>query len=126
MTHALTVYYDGLCPLCSREIKYYRAKASASRVSWRDITEPGFDARSEGLDEVKIHQTFHVKTKDGKIIAGVEAFVEIWKTMPEFSTWAKVADFKGVLPLLRASYAVFAKLRPYLPRARRCDDQRCS
>jgi predicted DCC family thiol-disulfide oxidoreductase YuxK len=126
MSQQLTVYFDGLCPLCSREIKFYRSKASSTKIDWQDITEPGFDPGSHGLDAVKIHQSFHVKTMDGKVIAGVEAFIQIWKTMPEFSSWAKASALPGVLPILRISYALFAKLRPHLPRAKRCEDQRCS
>jgi predicted DCC family thiol-disulfide oxidoreductase YuxK len=82
MSQQLTVYFDGLCPLCSREIKFYRSKASATKIDWQDITEPGFDPDSHGLDKVKIHQSFHVKTKDGKVIAGVEAFISIVSSNP--------------------------------------------
>jgi predicted DCC family thiol-disulfide oxidoreductase YuxK len=46
----LRVYYDGLCPLCSREIAYYRIKDRPNLIDWIDITGEGFDAAAEGLD----------------------------------------------------------------------------
>ena len=38
----LTVYYDGKCGLCRREIEYYKRVAPADRFVWFDIaTDPG-------------------------------------------------------------------------------------
>jgi predicted DCC family thiol-disulfide oxidoreductase YuxK len=39
----MRVYYDGLCPLCSREIAYYLSKEGSGAINWIDITENGFD-----------------------------------------------------------------------------------
>ena len=37
----LTVYYDGKCGLCRREIEYYKRVAPADRFVWQDIaTDP--------------------------------------------------------------------------------------
>ena len=123
----LTVYFDGLCPLCSREIDYYRTKAGADNVSWVDITSVGFDARAEGLDPDRVHAVFHVKTTTGTIVAGVEAFIEIWKVIPALNTWARLSELPGVKPAMRLGYTVFARIRPYLPRRKRddCDTGLC-
>ena len=32
------MFYDGGCPLCSREIKHYRRLDSAGRIDWIDIS----------------------------------------------------------------------------------------
>jgi predicted DCC family thiol-disulfide oxidoreductase YuxK len=61
LTEKFRVYYDGLCPLCSREIEYYRKKDLGAVIDWIDITQDDFDASAEGLDPDKVHQFFHVK-----------------------------------------------------------------
>jgi len=123
----LKVYYDGLCVLCSREIEVYRRRDLDQRVDWIDISLPGFDASKEGLDPVLVNRFFHVRRADGQVIAGVDAFVEIWKTIPSLRLMAKAADLPGARAAMRAGYAIFARVRPYLPRRSRpeCDNGAC-
>ena len=35
----ITVFYDGKCGLCSKEINHYRKVAPSGIFSWQDITE---------------------------------------------------------------------------------------
>jgi predicted DCC family thiol-disulfide oxidoreductase YuxK len=35
---AVTVFYDGACPLCSAEIGFYRRRRGADRVGWVDVS----------------------------------------------------------------------------------------
>lgn len=123
----MKVFYDGLCPLCSREIDYYKKKDQSALIKWCDITEPGFDAQAENLDPTEVHRIFHVKNTAGEIITGVEAFVEIWRTLPELKNWARASQIPGVKPAMKLGYFVFAKVRPFLPRKTRpdCADGNC-
>ena len=34
-----TTYYDGACPLCAREIGFYRRQNGADRICWVDISD---------------------------------------------------------------------------------------
>lgn len=45
-----TVYYDGLCLLCSREITHYKKMKGSENINFIDITEPSFIARNQDLD----------------------------------------------------------------------------
>ena len=117
LTHRkLKVYYDGLCPLCSREIYFYRTKDVSSSIDWVDITAIDFDPQSEGLDPKKVHQFFHVKTESGQLVVGVDGFIEIWSRIPALKNWERFASVPGIKPLMRLGYSIFAKVRPYLPR----------
>ena len=40
-----TLYYDGACPLCAREIAFYRNLKGASDIRWTDVST----ARSAAL-----------------------------------------------------------------------------
>lgn len=120
MNTTTTVFYDGLCPLCSREIDHYRRHVTGQEVRFLDINSPGFDAASHGLDSARIHQVMHVKVGD-EIRTGVDAFVALWTALPAFRWLARLARVPGVHFMMTMGYHVFARLRPWLPRRRRAD-----
>ena len=123
----LKVYYDGLCHLCSREIRHYKKiKESNEHIDFIDITTPPFDALKEGLDPFEIHKVMHVRTPDGKVHTAVDAFIEIWKVFPKYRWAAKIAQTPVIKTILTLGYHAFAKVRPYLPKVKRkpadCED----
>jgi predicted DCC family thiol-disulfide oxidoreductase YuxK len=119
----LTVYFDGLCHLCSREINHYRKNAFAERLRFVDITESQFNPTQEGVDPFAVHRSMHVKRPNGDIIDGVDAFIEIWRTLPGYLWLAQTVSLKPVHALAKLGYSVFAKIRPLLPRkSRDCEE----
>ena len=119
-TQPVTLFFDGLCPLCSREIEHYRKRVSDGSVRFVDITEPGFDARKHGLDPERVHQVMHVKVGD-EVRTGVAAFLAVWEAVPGFRWLARLARLPGLHAAARLGYFAFAKVRPWLPRRRRPD-----
>lgn len=111
-----SVYFDGLCPLCSREIAHYQGMRGSERIRFVDITSPSFDSVREGLDPAAIHRELHAKDADGRILTGVAAFILIWRQLPSMRWLVPVASFSPVNLALRGAYRAFAKLRPLLPR----------
>jgi predicted DCC family thiol-disulfide oxidoreductase YuxK len=122
----LTLYYDGLCPLCSREIAHYRRWAAGDpSVVFVDITDPAFDAAALGLNPERIHQVMHVREGD-TLHTGIDAFRAVWRRIPGHGWMDRLARLPGVLPLMKVGYAAFARLRPYLPRRKRvCESGTC-
>ncbi len=118
----LTVFYDGLCQLCSREINHYKTQAGADLIQFVDITSSTFDAAAEGIDPVKAHQVMHVKTTKGEILIAVDAFIEIWKVLPRYKWAARIAQIYLVKKILLIFYYIFAiGIRPYLPKRKNND-----
>jgi predicted DCC family thiol-disulfide oxidoreductase YuxK len=122
----LIIYFDGLCPLCSREIDHYRRQAhSHPSIHFVDIMAADFDALQHGLDPVQVHREMHVREGD-KLWVGVDAFLAIWRHVPG-NRWLL---FLARLPLadqfMRIGYFFFAMVRPYLPRKQACDTNTCA
>ena len=115
----LSVFYDGLCPLCSREIDHYRKQVGSDQFNFLDITDEQFKPETLGLDPVQIHKVMHVQNKSGEIKTGVDAFIEIWKVLPRYQILSRIAQKNYIRPFLNLGYSVFAKIRPYLPRKSR-------
>lgn len=123
MSQKLTVFYDGLCVLCSREIDHYRKQQGAENILFSDITSPDFKAKDWGVDPFLVHKHMHARRSDGSLATHVDAFIEIWKVLPRYQ-WAARAASKGIIrPFLDAGYLLFAKVRPWLPRRKQlCAD----
>lgn len=118
-SHTLKIYYDGLCPLCSREIDHYRKQSGSEMLLFVDITGQDFNPGKEGLDPLLVHRVMHVKTSDGELKTGVDAFIAIWEILPRYQWMARLAKRSLVHAILQGGYAIFAQVRPFLPRKSR-------
>ncbi len=121
----LRIYYDGLCPICSKEIEVYRKQNKSHRAEFIDIAAPGFDASKEGLNPDDVLEKFHVKTVDGTILQGVPAFIEIWKTLEIWKPLQVAAESKLLRPLFDVGYKGFTVVRPFF-RNIECNDDYCN
>jgi predicted DCC family thiol-disulfide oxidoreductase YuxK len=112
----VTVYYDGLCVLCSREIDHYRGSKGSDLINFVDICAPGFDSSAHGLDPKAVHRVMHVKRADGTLATEVDAFITIWTTLPGYWLLARISKLRLVKFFLNIGYQLFVRVRPYLPR----------
>ena len=113
-TPELTVYFDGSCPLCRREIALYRRQRGAERLAWVDVSAPA--ALGEGLSCEAAMRRFHVREAQGRLLSGGAAFARLWRALP---AWRVLGWVFAVPPLswaLEAAYRVFLPLRPRLQR----------
>jgi len=118
----LTTYYDGGCPLCSKEITHYRRIDRAQRIRWIDITAQPDALRASGLDIATAMRRLHVRTSDGQIISGVPAFVAIWQKLPGYRLLAHLVRLLRLTRPLDLAYGQFADWRF----RRRCRDGACA
>jgi predicted DCC family thiol-disulfide oxidoreductase YuxK len=121
-----TIYFDGACHLCSREIEHYRKIDEAGAFNFVDIADPAFDAQAHGLDPVKVNQEMHVRDARGNLHTAVSAFIEIWKVLPTYRKWVPLVENRVVMPFLKVGYFIFARARPYLPKRKTCYSGVCS
>ena len=115
---ALTVLYDGSCPLCRREIGIYQGLPSSEPLAWKDVSAAGAalpgDTRREDL-----MVRFHVMQADGAVLSGAKAFVALWSTLPGWRWLSRLARLPGATPCLEWLYCRFLVARPGLHRRAR-------
>lgn len=111
---ALTVMFDGSCPLCRREIAVYQALTPLRPVSWRDIS--GDKTGLTQTDQARYMARFHVQLQDGQQISGAAAFAALWLAMPGWRWLGRVCQIPGVTAVLEWVYRAFLYLRPSLQR----------
>ena len=107
----LTVYYDGKCGLCRREIEYYRRVAPDGRFVWLDIaTDP---AGLAGLDisQADALRRLHARDASGSIYVGVAAFIAIWQRLNYWRYLAMIVKLPLLQPFVAFAYDRFADYR---------------
>lgn len=109
---AVTVFYDGACPLCDAEIGYYQRRRGSERISWVDVSACRDSEVTPGLGRELALKRFHVRTADGELISGGRAFAVLWSALPGYR-WLGMA-FRSGAParLLDWLYDRFLRWRP--------------
>ena len=121
----VTIYYDGECPLCSREVAHHRDRTKGVGVAYIDIAASDFDPAAHGVDRVRVQEVLHVKVGD-VMLTGTDAVIAIWDAVPSLRWLARFARLPGIYTIARLAYRVFARVRPYLQRRRQtCDAGSC-
>ena len=117
-----TVFYDGDCPLCNREIAHYRRMDSANKLHWVDVVnEPGILAE-HGLSLERAMAELHVLDAAGHWQRGVNAFLIIWQHLPAYRWLAKLMAILGLRRPLGFIYRHFAAWRY----RQRCETGSCT
>ncbi len=114
--HALTVFYDGACPLCRREIAFYQRRRGAAQIHWQDISRMPEGEVAPGLSRCAALTRFHVLLPDGRRLSGGPAFAAVWRVLPAFRPLGWAFGFKVTGWLADRAYDGFLRLRPRLQR----------
>lgn len=112
----LTVFYDGACPMCRKEIAWYKRQQGASLIVWEDISQTSGDMVRNDLCKTDALLRLHVRTAEGNLLSGALAFSEIWKNLPNFKLLGKVVGLPLISTLAESLYKIFLKVRPALQR----------
>lgn len=108
----LCVYFDGACPICSREIALYKGLSGGHTIDWVDLSQANPTALGPGLTPDAALARLHARQADGQLVSGAAAFVAVWQRLPAFAWAARLARLPGALPLLELGYRVLLKVRP--------------
>ena len=110
----LTVYYDGSCPLCRREIALYQRQRGAERLAWHDVSAGA--PTGPGLSCEAAMRRFHVRDAQGRLHSGAAGFARLWRSLPGWRVLGWVAAAPPIVWLLELAYRGFLPLRPRLQR----------
>ncbi len=105
-----TVFYDGSCPLCSREIRHYRRLRGAGQIMWVDVSAADASL-PHGLNRESAMARFHVLDAGGEWQTGAYGFAELWSHLPAYRWLSILLQKLRLLPLLNRFYSRFARWR---------------
>ena len=115
----LSVFFDGDCPLCRREIDWLRRRDVQGRVAFVDIGAPDFEASDYPRTQDELMAEIHGQRADGAWLTGVDLFAELYQlTGLPFLSW--LFSNRLLYPLLNFSYRLFARNRLRLTGRTKC------
>lgn len=106
----VTVWYDGGCPLCIREIALMRRLDRGKAISFVDLTR--FEAPCP-VDRQLMMDRFHA-SENGELYSGAAAFAAMWRAIPLLRPLGLAARRSWVLNLIERAYLLFLRFRPRL------------
>ena len=116
INYPLTLYYDGLCPVCNLEMDNLKARNQQDLLRFVDISVPFFDPTPLGVSLRALNELIHAKRPDGSLVVGVEVFRLAYSAVG-LGHWFAPSALPGLKPLADATYAVFARHRYGFSRA---------
>ena len=108
--YPLSVYFDGQCPICRREIDLMKLLNRKERLQFIDFADPSYRAADHGLNQCELGRVIHARWSDGTVITGVEVFREMWNVVG-FGFLARVSRQPTINKLLVKAYAWFSRNR---------------
>jgi predicted DCC family thiol-disulfide oxidoreductase YuxK len=108
---ALTVWYDGACPLCIREIALMRRLDRRNAITFVDVAPENAPCP---IDRQLLLARFHAREADGPVLDGAAAFAAMWRAIPALRPLGLAARNGIVLRVLERLYRLFLKVRPRL------------
>jgi predicted DCC family thiol-disulfide oxidoreductase YuxK len=112
----VTVYFDGSCPLCRREIGFYKNSVGADLIHWEDVSRVS-DGRVAGdLSCQQAMARFHVRAANGSLKSGAAAFVELWLSLKYWHWLGWLFAHPLGIWFLEKCYVGFLRIRPAIQR----------
>jgi predicted DCC family thiol-disulfide oxidoreductase YuxK len=107
----ISVFYDGKCGLCRREIEHYTRIAPNGVFEWVDITVDASAMQKIGICYADGLKRLHAQDAHGTLHVGVDAFLVIWQQMPRWRLLATIVSFPIIRPVANIAYRAFAEWR---------------
>jgi predicted DCC family thiol-disulfide oxidoreductase YuxK len=120
-----TMFFDGACPMCSREVRMIRGRDKHNRIRFIDTTSSSFNPQDFGISSDP-NRLIHGMMKDGSIVIGVEVFRQVYKEIG--LGWLLAPTGWPILrPIFDFIYRIFARYRKQIGRlfGRNCETNTC-
>ncbi|TNC83508.1 MAG: thiol-disulfide oxidoreductase [Thalassolituus sp.] len=120
----LTLYYDGQCPLCVREMAHLRQADRDGRLTLVDIQQEGFAELYPHIDPQAARTILHANTEDGSLLLGLDVTYRAWSLVGK-GFWIAPLRWPVIRWFADKAYLWFArnryKVSGWLTGQERCD-----
>jgi len=107
----ITVYFDGKCGLCSKEIAHYRAIAPSGIFRWQDVNDCPDELAATGISLSQGLKLLHAKDASGALHTGMDAFILIWQQLKRWRVLAVIVSLPIIRHIGDLVYRLFAHWR---------------
>lgn len=117
------VFFDGQCPLCTREVDMVKRFDRRGALRFVDIAAPDFDPASVGRTYDDLMARIHGRDEGGELVTGVEVFRRMYAAIG-LGPLVALTRVPPISTIAEAGYRWFAKNRLRL--TGRCDTGTCA
>ena len=125
---SLTIFYDGTCPICTREMRALKQHDKASRIMLVDIFHPDFEHYPQ-IDAQEAATVLHALDENHHLWLGLDVTYHAWKLVGKGWLYAPLR-WPLVKPIADWAYLHFANHRYTISKwilgSRKCDNNQCS
>lgn len=105
-----TLFYDGQCPLCSKEINQLK-RSRGDSLTFVDIHAiSAAQIEADTPSQTALLQNLHVRKADGRWLTGADANVEAWEGTA-MAPLGRVLRLPVLRPLVNWFYGLWARRR---------------
>ena len=123
-TPELTIFYDGGCPLCMKEMRHLHQADSKNKILFVDINANDFQSNYPTIKKDEANRILHGWVADGSLILGLDVTCKAWSLVGK-GRWLAVLRWPLIKPVADLFYLFFAKYRNsiswWLTGQRRCN-----
>ena len=121
-SYDVEVFYDGDCPLCTREIGMLRRWDRKQKIRFTNIADPEFRPESIGKTFDELMSQIYGRLPTGQLITGMEVFRRLYSAVG-FGPLVAMTRLPIVSQVCDLGYKLFAKNR--LKLTGRCTAKSC-
>ncbi len=125
----LTIFFDGGCPLCKREIDFLQSKNKRGYLSFIDINTSDFYLNFKyGITYKQAMERIHALKSDGSVIKDIKVFQEAYNLIDLGWIYAPtkipiIDKFIGFIYRIWAKYRLKLTFRPSIDKL--CSEKGC-
>ena len=106
LAEKITVFYDGACPVCVRDRRWYEKLEGQTEdsVEWLDITGRDEQLREQGIDPNHALRELHVRDSQGQVHREMAAYILLMARVPLLKPIAWLIGLPVIRPTLAWLY----------------------
>ena len=125
----LTIFFDGGCPLCKREVDFLNSRNQKGYLKFIDIESSDFSFDKFGITYKQAMERIHALRTDGSLIKDIKVFQEAYSLIGLGWVYAPtklpvIDKFFALIYWVWAKYRLKITLRP--PIEKLCAEKRCN
>lgn len=121
---AFTIFYDGGCPLCEKEMRHLKKYNVEGKIAFVDIMHADFLNTYPTLDFNALNERIHGMLADGTMLIGLDATHKAWSLVGKGWIYAPLR-WPVIKYFADKAYIMFArnrhKISYWLTGKKRCD-----
>lgn len=111
LNHPITVFFDGLCPICSHEMRTLQKRKQTGIIHYISVlSEADLKTMTTKITYIQAMEKIHAIDTDGHILTGIDALSAVY-ARTDLALLAVFLQSPGFHSFFSILYALWAKLR---------------